>query len=106
VRRLALELNLTIRVIGVAIENDGFWKGVDVERSSTRLFDNVRAVIYPAYIEHQPRILIRAAAYGIPVITTLAAGISVQDHVIVVPVGDYLALKEALGPILETVETA
>lgn len=105
IRRLARELNLTIRFTGVASENADFWKGVTVQQSSSTIFDNVRAVVYPVYIEHQPRILLRAVACGVPVITTTAAGLTVQDRVTIVPVGDYPALKDAMLQILKAVET-
>jgi hypothetical protein len=104
VRRLARELQLTVRVIGVATENEKFWTGINVETASGNIFENVCAVVYPVYVEHQPRILLRAIAYDIPVITTVAAGIPANNFVSVVPVGDYIAIKEAFIKMLETTE--
>jgi hypothetical protein len=94
-RRLARELNLSFAVAGNAIEEEGFWEGMKVEKCYTGLED-IRLVIYPTYIEHQPRKLLHAIAKGIPVITTKASGLESSERVIVVEIGDYDALKKAV----------
>lgn len=58
--------------------------------------EDVALVIYPAYVEHQPRALLRAIALGIPVITTTACGLQAGENVIIIPTGDYDALKQAV----------
>lgn len=96
VRQLARELNLSLRIAGTATEDDSFWSGIETERVQGNLFDNVRLLVYPAYVEHQPRLLLKAMASGIPVIASAACGLTESENVKIVPVGDYEALKEAV----------
>lgn len=96
VRRLAGELKLAITMMGEATEGDSFWNGVAVEKAGADPFEGVRLVVYPAYIEHQPRLLLKAMALGLPVITTTACGLQPSDQVTIVAAGDYEALKSAV----------
>ena len=41
-------------------------------------------IIYPTYIEYQPRLILKAISKGIPVITTTACGISSSEKVTVI----------------------
>jgi hypothetical protein len=102
-RRLARDLDLPVTVLGSATEHDNFWQGLRASTTPLKDFSNVRVVVYPAYVEHQPRVLLRAIACGVPVITTTAAGIAAGPNVIIVPVGDYDALREALLSITQPV---
>ena len=102
-KRLAIELNLSIIVAGKATESESFWDGADAKIAEGNLFDNVSMVIYPAYVEHQPRMLLKAVALGIPIITTTAAGIGPSDKVSIVPVGNYEALKYAVNQQLRKI---
>jgi hypothetical protein len=95
-RQLARELNLQVVVLGNATEDPSFWDGLNVERPGADPFDNVQLIVYPVYVEHQPRILLKAIASGIPVVTTTASGISESDHVAIVPIGDFELLKDAV----------
>ncbi len=95
VKQLAQELNLDLLVSGRNIEENDFWKGLKVQSANSSL-DGVKLVIYPAYIEHQPRILLRALAKGIPVIATETCGLPPQENLVIVPTGDYNALKKAV----------
>jgi hypothetical protein len=95
-RRLALELKLAVTITGAATEEDSFWNGITVEKAGTNPFSDVQLVVYPTYIEHQPRLLLKAIALGLPVITTTACGLPESDQVIVIPVGDYTALKHVV----------
>ncbi len=95
-RRLAQELNLHIVITGKATEGKNFWKGVTTEFAGSNPFDNVCLVVYPAYVEHQPRLLLKALAAGIPVITTTACGLSPTHNLTIFPVGDYDILKQAV----------
>ena len=94
VKQLARELDLSIAVSGTATDHAGFWEECSVRQHVG--LKNVGLVIYPTYIEHQPRLLLRAIAMGIPVITTTAAGIPAQKGVTVLSIGDYEGLKEAV----------
>jgi len=92
VKKLAVELNLPIVIAGRAAEQDDFWKGVVTERFSGNLKE-IGLVIYPAYVEHQPRLILNAISKGIPVITTSACGIEVAERVKVLKAGDYDGFK-------------
>lgn len=96
VRQLARELNLSLRIAGKAMEDDSFWKGIDIEKAAGNLFENIRLLVYPAYVEHQPRLLLKAIASGIPVVASAACGLPESENVRIVPVGDYDALKQAV----------
>lgn len=95
-RRLAKELGLVVVVVGKAIEKADFWEGLNVVPSGTDPFADIALVVYPTYIEHQPRLLLKAIAAGLPVITTQASGLAVSEQVCLVPLGDYEALKIAV----------
>jgi len=99
VKQLVRELDLSIVVSGTATEHSGFWEERSVQQHIG--LKNVGLILYPTYIEHQPRLLLRAIALGIPIITTTAAGIPAQKGVTVLPIGDYEALKEAVMCKLE-----
>lgn len=93
IKKLARELNLSIVLTGSAIESDGFWENLSVERFDGS-FEKIELILYPTYIEHQPRQLLKAIAKGIPVITSTAAGLEQSNLVKVIPVGDYSRLLE------------
>jgi hypothetical protein len=96
VRQLAKELNLTVAITGDATEYDAFWNGVKIEKAKTNPFDEIQLVVYPAYVEHQPRFLLKAIAAGVPVITTTASGLCAEENVTILPIGDYEAFKRAV----------
>ncbi|TGM96337.1 hypothetical protein EHR10_16365 [Leptospira yasudae] len=93
-KRLAEEFHLSLYVLGNAIERDGFWENVSI-RPFQNSWEEIGLVVYPAYIEHQPRQLLKAASMGIPVITTTASGLAGYEEkgIILVPIGDYDRLK-------------
>lgn len=55
------------------------------------------ALVMPAWIEHEPRLALRALSSGIPVIATEACGLSNHPLLRLVPEGDTDALKIALA---------
>jgi hypothetical protein len=92
-KQLALELNLSLTVLGHATEREGFWETIPIR--PFRGLEHVGLIVYPTTIEHQPRLLLKALAMGIRVITTPAAGLPESDLVTIVPINDYEALKTA-----------
>ncbi|WAC11109.1 VanW family protein [Dyadobacter pollutisoli] len=96
IRRLAKELNFSIVLVGKALEDENFFNGIETEFAGKNPFDNVKLVIYPAYIMHNPKPLLEALARDIPVITTTASGLSPSKNLIMVPIGDYQTLKHAV----------
>ncbi len=95
IKRLATELDLSVVYTGQAAETENFWNGVNAEYS-TKIPDDICLVIYPAYIEHQPRQLLKALATGIPVITTTACGLSPSENLTILPIGNYEILKKTV----------
>lgn len=111
VRQLAQDLDLEITVNQRNLEESGFWKDAKVKWSNPDSLRKAKLIIYPAYVEHQPRTLLKAIKAGIPVIASTATGLGASDQVTLVPTGDYSAFKHAvethLGrrsePVRETV---
>jgi glycosyltransferase involved in cell wall biosynthesis len=60
-----------------------------------------RLVVLPAYVEHTPRILLKAIAYGIPVIASAACGVENIPGIITIPTGDEQALVQAICQVLK-----
>lgn len=94
-KQLAKELNITIAIAGNAAEYPGFWENIPVIRFNGD-FTQIGLVVYPAYVEHQPRLLLKAIAKGIPVVVSSACGVRPAPHVHIVPAGNYKVLKEAV----------
>ncbi len=92
IKRLAQELNFDLTVTGKTIENNNFWGNVKIEKFNGN-FDEVGLVVYPTYVEHQPRQIFKAISKGIPVITTIACGLESSDKVKVVELGNFEQLK-------------
>ncbi len=60
------------------------------------------AVALPAWVEHEPRVLIAAIARAIPVIATAACGLGGLQGWLEVPTGDVGALRAALRRVQDT----
>jgi hypothetical protein len=96
-RDVARALDLHLVVTGRDLEGRDFWKDVRVERAGPEPFNDVGVVVLPSYVEHQPRMLLRALASGIPVITTVASGLAAGPGVTIIPMGDVDALAQAVA---------
>ena len=64
-------------------------------------FDEIGLVVYPAYVEHQPRQILKAMANGIPVITTEACGLDPSAKVRLVELGNVGQLKEEVRKYID-----
>ena len=69
IRRLAKELNLNLTISGRTIENDNFWEGLKTEKFNGT-FDQIGLIVYPTFVEHQPRQILKAISKGVKVVTT------------------------------------
>ncbi|MTI32528.1 VanW family protein [Xanthovirga aplysinae] len=98
-KRLAKALDLNLAITGRTLENEYFWEDLKIEKFNGD-FDEIALVVYPTYVEHQPRQILNAISKGIPIITTNACGIERSDKIIVVDVGDYESIKEGAEKIL------
>lgn len=81
---------------GHAAESDHFWDGIQVQGKSADWMRQAAVVVQPAFVENNPRPLLRALAAGIQVIATRECGIDAQPLLQLVPAGDIGALKNAI----------
>jgi hypothetical protein len=93
---------LGIEVIkpGPELEGQGFWDGIatlDAASADTR---EAAAIVLPAIIEDQPRLLLQAMADGMPVIASRSCGIPEQPGITLVPEDDTRALAGAIAQFL------
>lgn len=91
-KQLAKELKWNLVVAGFSKEYDNFWEDLRIEKFNGDL-SQIGLVIYPTYIEHQPRLILKALANRIPVITTPACGIENSDLLTIVELQDYENLR-------------
>lgn len=97
-RAAAHTLGLTeLTVLGRNFEGEYFWRGLNIMPAAPHRLDGIGLVVLPAHVEHQPRLLLRAIAAGIPVIATPACGLGVQAGVSIVPTGDAEALAQKIS---------
>jgi hypothetical protein len=95
VKKLAQQFNLSL-VIGAQIKEEvNFWQGVNTEPASPDIFAEVAFMLYPMYVEQQPRLILKALAKGITVITTTACGLPPTPNLVMVPPGNYQAFEQA-----------
>lgn len=100
-RKLITELGLPVVIAGKAIEKNDFWKNIEVEfADNDNLFHNIALLVYPAYIEHHPQLLLEAISLDIPMIITEACGIEPGKNITVVPTGNYAELKKEVSKFL------
>ncbi|MFL6527339.1 MAG: VanW family protein [Chthoniobacterales bacterium] len=95
-REVVHELNLKLKLGGPILEAANFWDGVDVVRQNGDLCESAAAFVLPAWVEHWPRRLLRAAAAGIPAIASEACGLRGVPNVIEISAGDIGALRDAI----------
>ncbi len=99
VRAVARALDLRVIGPGIEFEGDDFWEGVAYERwtSATDAFEFATAVVLPAFVEHRPRLLLAAAASGVPVIATENCGLRGISGVVETRAGEDRALTDAVA---------
>src|SRR5262249_3118509 len=82
------------------LEDAGFWDGIRATPANGTLLTDASAVVLPAWLEDQPRRLLQAMTWGIPVVATDGCGLDGLSQVRTVKTGDAQALKDALVAIL------
>lgn len=98
--REAIEgLDVDLYVEGRNLEEDGFWGEVRVSDHSK--MEQADLVVFPAWLPHNPRPLLRAVELGIPVVASRPLGLGGVPGVIEVPCGDPEALRKAIVQELE-----
>jgi VanW like protein len=95
-REVAKALDLRLKLLGAELEGENFWEGVKASRSQPNVFSDVGLVVLPAYVEHNPRLLLKAIAHQIPVLASTACGLEQVTGVTSIPAGDISQLKQAI----------
>ncbi|MHB1278839.1 MAG: VanW family protein [Bacteroidia bacterium] len=95
IRRLAKELNLNLTISGRAIEKANFWEDLHIEMFNGDL-QQIGLIVYPTFIEHQPRQILKALSNGVKVVTTSACGLDRSDLVEIVEINNFEQLKNAV----------
>lgn len=85
---------------GQATESSNFWNGVQLADKAEDWLSHAALVVQPAFIENNPRPLLRALATGIPVIATPECGIEAHPLLTLVPAGDAGALRDEIQKIM------
>jgi hypothetical protein len=94
----ARESGARVLILGSAPSNLTGWQGVNWKQIGYvgNWIDEADVVVLPAYVEHQPRALLRALDAGLPVIASEACGLGELAGWTCVPPGDAPALKAAI----------
>ena len=100
IRDAARMLGLELTITGRELEGPGFWHGIPTRSPAENLLDGIGLVVLPAYIEDKPRLLLRAAACGIPVIASADCGLGRIPGVITLPSVDSRILAAEITSIL------
>lgn len=94
----ARALGARVEILGTPPAHAADWKDVDwiSVRHASEWWSNTDVVVLPAYVEHQPRALLKAIAAGVPVVATSACGLGARAGLIEVPAGDTESLLKAI----------
>lgn len=95
----------SLRVLGHAQDTAEFWRGLDIDwvMPGADPLAGINCVALPAFVEHQPRLLLRAIALGIPVICSPACGLRGETGVTLIEAGNADALAAAIGASLDSI---
>jgi glycosyltransferase involved in cell wall biosynthesis len=87
-------------ILGRAKEGVGdIFKGVIHRTGSVEDISNCAGLVIPAWVEHEPRLALKALAMGLPVIASKACGLAAHPLLKEIDEGDVEGLKRALGEI-------
>lgn len=92
----------TLWISGQELEGEGFWDPISTLtiRHGTPPWAELDIAVLPAWIESQPRQLLRALSFGVPVVATRMCGLSSFDGLTVVEAGDVDGLWRAIRDTL------
>jgi hypothetical protein len=102
-RALARQLSLEVYLGGLAAEGPDFWQGLNVQ-PFTGDFSAIGLVLYPTWVEEQPRLVLDALARGLPILTTPACGLVASAQVQLCAPGDLAGFQAALSAWLAAQE--
>jgi glycosyltransferase involved in cell wall biosynthesis len=102
-RSVLQNLDLQLIIAGGELETPDFWQGyrVTYQPDYRQALSQADIVVAPAWIDHQPRRVLQAIALGIPTICSRACGLPELPNVIQVPIGDPLALEQAIQSLIQ-----
>lgn len=101
IREALKGLDVKLLLLGSIIENENFWEGFDVEKTTLEeALNKADLVILPAFVEHKPRPLLKAVAKGIPVIASKACGVENIEGIEIIENGDVEDLRLKLENFL------
>ena len=103
IKTLAKELDFNLLITGRTLEGDDFWEDLIPEIFDGN-YESISLIVYPAYIEHQPRQILKMISIGIPIITTTACGIDSSEKVKVFELRDFDGIKNEIIKTLGKVE--
>lgn len=103
IKTLAKDLNFNLTVSGRVLEGENFWQGITTNQFNGD-YKEIGLIVYPTYIENQPRQILKAVSNGIPVITTTACGIDNLDNIKVFEIDDLEGIKNEIKKALGTIE--
>ncbi len=101
IKNLAKQLNLNLTVLGQSLEDPNFWGDFYVEQFKGD-YKEIGLIVYPTFIENQPRQILKALSYGIPVITTTACGLEKQDNISIFNIEDIEGIKNEIEKKIDT----
>lgn len=100
IKSLAKELNFQLTVSGRVLEGDNFWGNLNPEPFNGD-YNEIGLIVYPTYIENQPRQILKAISKGVPVITTIACGLDNHENIKVFKLEDSEGIKNEIKKTLD-----
>ncbi|MGC4013681.1 MAG: VanW family protein [Luteolibacter sp.] len=79
--------------------------GIRCRSASVDEIPHCTALILPAWVEHEPRLALRALASGVPVIATRDCGLPSHPLLVEIEAGDAGALREAMEGCIGSLQT-
>lgn len=89
-------LHIELGLLGGVLEGADFWQGIHLFTPTDRWQHETDLVVLPAFVEHNPRHLLKAVTAGKPVIASEACGIRGLSGVIEIQAGNSHQLRVAL----------
>ena len=94
------DLDLPLLVLNRTAESNDFWDSVRLIDANENWLNRAAVVVQPAFIENNPRPLLRALSAGIPVIATPECGIAEHPMLTLVPAGDAEQLRQEIQKLI------
>lgn len=99
-------MDVSLITLGPYVEDADFWNGFDAVRGGDDWLDHTDLVVLPAFVEHRPRRLLRAAATGVPVIASTACGVDNVSNITTIEAGDIESPRRAIAKAIDPASEA